>query len=86
MSEISDSAAQYFCCENNPTGVSMRQDSGILQLFPGATVDDKAFEPCGYSMNAIVKVRGSSCIQIKEHYQSLLCHYRLWVGCALGFV
>lgn len=72
MSEISDSAAQYFCCENNPTGVSMRQDSGIVQLFPGATVDDKAFEPCGYSMNAIVKVGHCACMQIEKLYESSL--------------
>lgn len=56
MTEISDNAAQCFCSENNPTGVRMRKKSGIEQLFPGSTVDDKAFEPCGYSMNAIVKV------------------------------
>lgn len=56
MNEISDSAAKYFCSENNPTGVRMRKNSGLEQLFPGATVDDKAFDPCGYSMNAIVKV------------------------------
>ena len=27
--------------------------SGIAALVPGATIDDFAFDPCGYSMNAI---------------------------------
>lgn len=73
MTEISDSAAQCFCSGNNSTSVRMREESGIEQLFPGATVDDKAFEPCGYSMNAIVKV--GSCFYIFE----LFSEYFLYV-------
>ena len=29
---------------------------GLSDLIPGAILDDKIFEPCGYSLNAIVKV------------------------------
>ena len=29
---------------------------GLQDLIPGAILDDKIFEPCGYSLNAIVKV------------------------------
>jgi len=32
----------------------MTTDSGISDLIPGAIVDPRAFEPCGYSMNAIL--------------------------------
>jgi S-adenosylmethionine decarboxylase len=36
--------------------ISMEQtvDSGIQALCPGAIIDARAFEPCGYSMNAIL--------------------------------
>jgi S-adenosylmethionine decarboxylase len=33
---------------------SMTSESGICDLIPGAIVDPRAFEPCGYSMNAIL--------------------------------
>ena len=29
---------------------------GLRDLIPGAILDDKIFAPCGYSLNAIVKV------------------------------
>jgi S-adenosylmethionine decarboxylase len=32
----------------------MTKAAGIDQLVPGATIDPRAFEPCGYSMNAIL--------------------------------
>ncbi|GMH76998.1 hypothetical protein TrVE_jg4532 [Triparma verrucosa] len=32
----------------------MTREAGIQQLVPGATIDPRAFEPCGYSMNAIL--------------------------------
>lgn len=33
--------------------ISMREHTGIGALVAGATIDDWAFEPCGYSMNAL---------------------------------
>jgi len=34
--------------------MAMTKSAGIDQLVPGATIDPRAFEPCGYSMNAIL--------------------------------
>ena len=31
---------------------------GLNKLMPGATIDAKIFEPCGFSLNAIDKVIG----------------------------
>ena len=36
----------YFCV----------QESQIEQLIPGAKLDVKSFDPCGFSVNAIIKV------------------------------
>ena len=35
-------------------GAEMTARAGINELVPGASVDPRAFEPCGYSMNAIL--------------------------------
>lgn len=37
----------------------LMQETGIDQIVPGATLDSKIFEPCGFSVNAIIKV---SCV------------------------
>ena len=34
----------------------LTRDVGILDLIPGCVLDSKIFDPCGYSLNAIVKV------------------------------
>ena len=34
--------------------MEMTKSAGIDALVPGATIDPRAFEPCGYSMNAIL--------------------------------
>ena len=34
----------------------LTRDVGLLDLIPDCIVDSKIFEPCGYSLNAIVKV------------------------------
>lgn len=39
---------------NIETGKEMTQKSGISRLCPGATIDETAFTPCGYSMNALL--------------------------------
>lgn len=31
------------------------QRSGIDKLIPGVVVDDRLFEPCGYSMNGLMR-------------------------------
>jgi S-adenosylmethionine decarboxylase len=42
--------------EEETQRISMEQtvDSGIKDLCPGAIIDSRAFEPCGYSMNAVL--------------------------------
>ena len=40
---------------------------GLRDLIPGAILDDKIFEPCGYSLNAIVKVSRSTLV--------FVCHW-----------
>lgn len=39
---------------NQEAAQHMTKASGIANLVPGAVIDDRAFEPCGYSMNAIL--------------------------------
>lgn len=39
-------------------GVTSRDttvSSGIAKLLPGSVIDDYQFEPCGYSMNGLLK-------------------------------
>lgn len=49
-----------FMQQFSPTAYSSASDLttsiGLRDLFPGAILDDKIFDPCGYSLNAIVKV------------------------------
>lgn len=54
MFDLDPAVASQFYVEAYPTGKEMTTASGIAKLVPGAAVDDKAFEPCGYSMNAIL--------------------------------
>jgi S-adenosylmethionine decarboxylase len=39
---------------NDEIGKAMTMTSGISTLVPGAFIDDRAFEPCGYSMNSML--------------------------------
>mmetsp|Transcript_17737 Transcript_17737/g.49204 ORF Transcript_17737/g.49204 Transcript_17737/m.49204 type:complete len:207 (-) Transcript_17737:750-1370(-) len=68
MFDIDEDVANVFMYENYDTDrqdetkdeeakrISREQtrNSGIDVLCPGAIIDDRAFEPCGYSMNAIL--------------------------------
>ena len=54
MFELDTEVADKFYKSQNPTAREMTLSSGINSLVPGAVVDDRAFEPCGYSMNAIL--------------------------------
>ncbi|CAM9159439.1 unnamed protein product [Choristocarpus tenellus] len=53
MFDMHPDVAKLFYKEVCPTGRVMTQRSGISELVPGALMDDIAFDPCGYSMNAI---------------------------------
>lgn len=56
MQDMHPSVAQKFFKETDPSMTSRRMtiESGIRDLVPGATLDDFAFDPCGYSMNGIL--------------------------------
>jgi S-adenosylmethionine decarboxylase len=54
MFDIDPSMASVFFKSNHETGREMTKAAGIHNLCPGATIDDMAFTPCGYSMNAIL--------------------------------
>ncbi|CAM9808140.1 unnamed protein product [Sphacelaria rigidula] len=53
MFDMHPDTAKHFYKEACPTGLEMTKKTGIADLVPGAVVDDIAFDPCGYSMNAI---------------------------------
>lgn len=44
----------FYQSENGLTGREMTEKAGIHHLCPGAQIDEVAFTPCGYSMNAIL--------------------------------
>eukprot|EP01035_Chromulina_nebulosa_P036187 gene36187-48724_t len=54
MFDLDPQVARLFYQKNCPTGKEMTQQAGIHTLCPGAQIDEKAFAPCGYSMNAIL--------------------------------
>lgn len=47
-------ASIFFAGVNNLSGKEMTKKACIQALCPGATIDEQAFQPCGYSMNAIL--------------------------------
>lgn len=54
MFDMAPEVRQIFFQKTCSSGREMTQKSGICQLVPGATIDETAFNPCGYSMNAIL--------------------------------
>jgi S-adenosylmethionine decarboxylase len=54
MFDMAPEVADIFFKENTASGKEMTLKSGINNLCPGATIDETAFTPCGYSMNAIL--------------------------------
>ena len=53
MFGLDPSFCNHFYEENSASAKEMTQKSGISNLILGTIVDEKAFSPCGYSMNAI---------------------------------
>jgi S-adenosylmethionine decarboxylase len=54
MFDMDPSVANIFFQRTCSTGKEMTAMSGISTLCPGALIDETAFTPCGYSMNAIL--------------------------------
>ena len=56
MNNISSEARGLFLHKNYPSDQQMTECSGFHSIFPKAALDAKAFEPCGYSLNAVLEV------------------------------
>jgi len=54
MFDMDPEVAKIFYMENSASGKEMTKKAGINALCPGAQIDEAAFTPCGYSMNAIL--------------------------------
>jgi len=54
MFDMDDSCAKLFYKSECSTADIMSARSGITCLVPGAAMDSRTFEPCGYSMNALL--------------------------------
>jgi len=54
MFDMAPEVGEIFYKKNCQTGREMTIKSGIAHLCPGATIDETAFTPCGYSMNAVL--------------------------------
>ena len=54
MFDMAPEVAKIFFKSSCETGKEMTIKAGIDHLCPGATIDETAFTPCGYSMNAIL--------------------------------
>lgn len=52
MYDLQGAGKEVFACENQ-TVASIREKAGVHCLFEGFEVDDFAFDPCGYSLNAL---------------------------------
>lgn len=56
MTDLGKAAAQrFFRDEGFVSAAHTTTTSGIRALIPGADIDDYVFEPCGYSMNGILR-------------------------------
>lgn len=47
-------AAPYFRSEVFDSAAVVTASTGIVDILPGALIDDYLFEPCGYSMNGLL--------------------------------
>ena len=54
MFDMAPEVSKIFFKSSYDTGKEMTTKAGIDHLCPGATIDETAFTPCGYSMNAIL--------------------------------
>ena len=54
MTGLCPERALVYWKSRSPTALAMRENAGIHRLFPGWDIVDSDFEPCGYSMNALL--------------------------------
>jgi len=55
MHDLSPQVMQQFFHKEGVTARDTTKSSGIADLLPGSIIDDFQFEPCGYSMNGLLK-------------------------------
>lgn len=55
MQELDPNVMKIFTRAVCSSAKEATQMSGIDKLLPGIVIDDYLFEPCGYSMNGLIK-------------------------------
>ena len=60
MMDLDPRILSLFSSQAYSSAGQLTRDSGLSDLIPGAVLDAKIFEPCGYSLNALVQVRGGA--------------------------
>lgn len=86
MTELDEAACQaFFRTEKFVSSHHTTEATGIVNLLPGALIDDYVFEPCGYSMNGILnhqfitihitpeKGFSYASVEISGHMEDLVC-------------
>ena len=58
MMDLDPRILSLFSSQAYSSAGQLTRDSGLSDLIPGAVLDAKIFEPCGYSLNALVQVHG----------------------------
>ena len=56
MTDLDPKFMALFSTQAYSSSEELTRDVGLLDLIPGCVLDSKIFEPCGYSLNAIIKV------------------------------
>ncbi|ESO10347.1 hypothetical protein HELRODRAFT_186277 [Helobdella robusta] len=54
MMDVNQDVMNMFTQSYGLTASQLTEKTGILDILPGAIIDDWLFEPCGYSMNALL--------------------------------
>lgn len=55
MSELDPEVMKIFTKKHTETAAEATEKSGIDKILPNVTIDDYLFDPCGYSMNGVLK-------------------------------
>lgn len=66
MTDLDPKFMALFSTRAYSSSEELTRDVGLLDLIPGCVLDSKIFEPCGYSLNAIVKVYFVKSINLKS--------------------
>lgn len=56
MTDLNPDFMALFSTQAYSSSEELTRDLKISDVIPAITLDSKIFEPCGYSLNAIVKV------------------------------